>query len=285
MVKPPWLRVRLSLTPNFSFVRRLVRDLGLHTVCEQANCPNEVECWNAGTATFLILGDRCSRRCNFCAVAHGPVSLPDQGEPERVAEAVSLMELSFVVLTSVTRDDLEDGGAGHFVKTLRSIRRHKPNAIVEVLVPDFKGSETAVRDVATAKPDVLAHNVETVPRLYERVRPEADYRHSLNLFRKALHADPGIILKSGLMLGLGESPDEVRGVMEDLRESGCRLLTLGQYLQPSTTHLPVERFVTPDEFEEWRETALGMGFDGVASGPLVRSSYRAGELYLEARRR
>jgi lipoic acid synthetase len=281
--KPPWLRVRLSLSENFTFVRKLVLDLGLHTVCEQANCPNAVECWNARTATFLILGDRCSRNCNFCAVTPGPRGLPDPDEPEKISRAVRLMELSFVVLTSVTRDDLEDGGAEHFVRTLASIRCRNPQPLVEVLAPDFNGSEKAIKMLVQERPDVLGHNVETVPRLYPQVRPGADYQRSLALFNHAHEVDPSIPLKSGLMLGLGESSDEVMGVMKDLIEAGCRLLTLGQYLQPSRAHLAVDRFVTPDEFDEWREIALGLGFAGVASGPLVRSSYRARDLYLEAR--
>jgi lipoic acid synthetase len=283
--KPPWLRVRLGLNENFLFLRRLLLDLGLHTVCEQANCPNAVECWNRRTATFLILGDRCSRDCNFCAVAHGPRTLPAADEPERVSKAVSLMGLSFVVITSVTRDDLPDGGAGHFAQTVTAIRRMSPQTLVEVLVPDFKGSRQAIERVAMAAPDVLGHNVETVPRLYPAVRPGADYGRSLRLLTEARHLDGRLPLKSGLMLGLGESEGEVETVMEDLLAVGCTILTLGQYLQPTKNHVPVESFVTPEEFDEWGKKAIAMGFSGVAAAPLVRSSYHAEELYLEAKQR
>ena len=283
--KPPWLRVRLGLNENFLFLRRLLLDLGLHTVCEQANCPNAVECWNRRTATFLILGDRCSRGCNFCAVARGPQKPPEADEPERVSRAVSLMGLSFAVITSVTRDDLPDGGAGHFAETISAIRRMSPQTLVEVLVPDFKGSQQAIETVAQACPDVLGHNVETVPRLYPMVRPGADYGRSLALFDQARGLGRRPPLKSGLMLGLGESRDEVESVMDDLLAAGCTILTLGQYLQPTKDHIPVERFVTPEEFDEWGEKALAMGFSGVAAAPLVRSSYRAKELYLKAKER
>ena len=283
--KPPWLRVRLGLNENFLFLKGLLLDLGLHTVCEQANCPNAVECWNRRTATFLILGDRCSRDCNFCAVAHGPQVPPEADEPERVSKAVSLMGLSFAVITSVTRDDLPEGGAGHFAETILAIRRTSPQTLVEVLVPDFKGSQQAIERVALADPDVLGHNVETVPRLYPTVRPGADYGRSLALFDQARGLDGRLPLKSGLMLGLGESRDEVESVMDDLLAAGCTILTLGQYLQPTKDHIPVERFVTPEEFDEWREKALATGFSGVAAAPLVRSSYRARELYLKAKER
>ena len=278
MIKPPWLKVKLSLNQNFVFTKNLLLDLGLHTVCEQAHCPNTVECWNARTATFLILGDRCSRNCNFCAIAHNPQDPPESDEPKKVSKAVQMMNLAYVVITSVTRDDLIDGGADHYARTLGSIRDDSPHVLLEVLVPDFGGSEKAVDTLVRARPDVLGHNVETVPRLYHKVRPGADYSRSLALFRYARNSN--IPFKSGLMLGLGEHPSEVRRVLEDLREEGCQLLTLGQYLQPSKAHLPVDRFVTPDEFAEWQEIALRMGFAGVASGPLVRSSYKARELYL-----
>ncbi len=281
--KPSWLRVRLGLNENFLFLKRLLLDLGLHTVCEQASCPNAVECWNGRTATFLILGDRCSRDCNFCAVAHGPEGPPEADEPERVSKAVHLMGLSFVVITSVTRDDLPDGGAGHFAGTIAAIRRMSPGTLVEVLVPDFNGSQQAIERITLASPDVLGHNVETVARLYPAVRPGADYRRSLGLFAYARSLDNRIPLKSGLMLGLGESRDEVERVMEDLLAVGCTILTLGQYLQPTNGHVPVERFVLPEEFDRWRERALAKGFSGVASAPLVRSSYHAKELYLKAK--
>jgi len=283
--KPPWLRVRLSLNEDFIVVRRTLTDLRLQTVCEHANCPNIAECWNARTATFLILGERCSRNCNFCAVAHGPEDLPDPDEPFRVARAVRSMGLNFAVITSVTRDDLADGGAEHFAVTIASVRSENPGVLIEVLVPDFLGSEDAIKKLLQAKPDVLGHNVETVPTLCARVRPAADYQRSLSLFRLTRQIDPGVPLKSGIMLGLGESNDEVKAVLKDLIEAGCSLLTIGQYLQPSKEHLPVQRFVPPEEFDEWRRTALKMGFGDVASAPLVRSSYHAKELYAAAKSR
>jgi lipoyl synthase len=283
--KPDWLRVRLSLNEDFTVVRRMLADLRLQTVCEHANCPNTVECWNARTATFLILGERCTRNCNFCAVTHGPEDLPDPDEPVRVARAVRAMGLGFAVITSVTRDDLADGGAEHFAITIASVRSENPEVLIEVLVPDFLGSEDAIKKLLQAKPDVLGHNVETVPALYPRVRPAADYQRSLSLFRRAHQIDPSIPLKSGIMLGLGESTDEVKAVLEDLMEVGCTLLTVGQYLQPSEKHLPIQRFVPPQEFDEWRRTALKMGFADVASAPLVRSSYHAKDLYAAAKER
>ncbi len=279
MTKPPWLRVRLSTSDNFAFVRKLASDLGIHTVCEEAICPNAPECWNRRTATFLILGDRCTRNCNFCAVKGGPQGLPDPEEPDKVSKAVRSMDLKFVVITSVTRDDLQDGGVGHFVRTLQSCRSDNPRTLIEVLIPDFGGSVEAIERLVEARPDVVGHNLETVQRLYPRVRPGADYRRSLTLFRQAGAMNRKLPLKSGLMLGLGESEQEVRAALEDLRSAGCRLLTLGQYLQPSRDHLSVERFVAPDEFARWQNIALEMGFQGVASGPLVRSSYHAEELY------
>lgn len=279
--KPSWLRVRLSVNERSAFVRNLVLDLGLHTVCAEAHCPNAAECWGKGTATFLILGDRCTRSCGFCAVAHGPEGLPDAGEPGRVAGAVGSMGLSYVVVTSVTRDDLPDGGALHFVSTLAAIRNQNPRTLVELLVPDFQGSEHAIGSIVAARPDVLGHNMETAPRLYGMVRPGADYRRSLGLLGRAHALDPHMPLKSGLMLGLGESREEVREILEDLKRVGCTFLTLGQYLQPSAAHLPVDRFIEPQVFDEWRSIAMEMGFRGVASGPLVRSSYHARDLYNE----
>ena len=280
--KPPWLRVRLATNERFAFVRQIASDLGLHTICEEALCPNCNECWNEGTATFLILGRLCSRRCTFCAVGHGPAEAPDEAEPERVARAICAMRLSYAVITSVTRDDIPDGGAGHFVATMEAIRRVSPETLIELLVPDFQGSPEALAAVVRARPDVLGHNVETVPRLYPVVRPGADYGRSLAVLRQARQRDNGLILKSGLMLGLGESSEEVRQVLADLKEAGCDLLTLGQYLQPTGSHLPVARFVPPDEFEAWRERALEAGFSGVSSGPLVRSSFHAKFMYFEA---
>ena len=277
--KPPWLKRRIPGGATYHEVHRILQSSQLHTVCQEALCPNLGECFSRGTATFLILGDRCTRNCRFCAVAHGPVGPLDPEEPRRVAEAVEKMGLRFVVITSVTRDDLPDGGAGPFAQTITEIRRRVPGIRVEVLVPDFGGSDRALTTVVRARPNVLNHNLETIPRLYPEVRPGADYRRSLYLLTRARRLVPDIPTKSGLMLGLGESPEELRQVFGDLVEAGCRILTLGQYLQPSADHLPVVRYLPPDEFERWREVALDMGFHQAASGPFVRSSYSAGELY------
>ncbi len=277
--KPPWLKIRLGLGPDYRGVLRRLREGKLHTVCQEAHCPNQGECFSKGTATFLILGDRCTRNCGFCAVGHGPEGPPDPDEPRRVAEAALAMGLTYVVVTSVTRDDLPDGGAGHFAETIREVRKRLPEARVEVLVPDFRGSKEALRTVLNARPDVLNHNLETVPRLYPEVRPGAGYGRSLDLLNNARTLAPGVLTKSGLMLGLGEASHEVREVLRDLVSAGCVILTMGQYLQPSRGHLPVRRFIPPEEFEAWRMIALNMGFREVASGPLVRSSYHAGELY------
>lgn len=277
--KPAWLRKRLPSGPEYERIRSLVSKSRLHTVCQEAQCPNIWECFSSRTATFLILGDRCTRNCTFCAVAHQPSGPPDPDEPLRVAEAVARMELGYVVITSVTRDDLPDGGAGHFAGTIREIRQRVPSARIEVLVPDFQGSAAALQTVLTAGPDVLNHNLETVPRLYDTVRPGADYRRSLTLLAQAREHDADLPTKSGLMLGLGEKDAEVRQTLNDLRAVDCRMLTLGQYLQPSATHLPVTRFVPPEEFERWKEIASTMGFAEVASGPFVRSSYHARELF------
>jgi lipoic acid synthetase len=251
----------------------------LHTVCQEARCPNLGECFSQGTATFLILGDRCTRNCRFCAIGHGPSGPPDPEEPARVAEAVKAMGLQYVVITSVTRDDLPDGGAALFAETIRTVRKKRSEAKVEVLIPDFQGNVEALRTVVEARPDVLNHNVETVPRLYPSVRPGAVYERSIDLLSQVRVLDLSMPTKSGLMLGLGESADEVRETLQDLVDAGCRILTLGQYLQPSKEHLPVARFVPPEEFDAWKETALQMGFAEVASGPFVRSSYHAKELF------
>ena len=277
--KPPWLKRRIPSGATYQEVRRLLKDGGLHTVCEEACCPNLGECFSRGTATFLILGDRCTRNCRFCAVGHGPLGPPDPNEPQRVAEAAKAMTLKYVVITSVTRDDLPDGGSGLFAQTILALREKAPGTLVEVLIPDFQGDGEALKKVMEARPDVLNHNVETVPRLYPTVRPGAVYERSLRLLKKAGEMDPSVVTKSGLMLGLGESEDEIRRTLQDLVEAGCTMLTLGQYLQPSRDHLPVERFIPPEEFERWKETALRMGFTEVASGPFVRSSYHARELY------
>lgn len=278
--KPAWLKVRLPSGPEYESVRSLIRDGDLHTVCQEARCPNQWECFSSKTATFLILGPNCTRNCRFCAVERGAPAPPDPGEPLRVAEAAKRMGLRYVVVTSVTRDDLPDGGASLFSETIREIRAKIPGAAVEVLVPDFLGDADALRTVLDAGPEVLNHNLETVPRLYPSVRPEAIYGRSLELLRRARAFDPSLAVKSGLMLGLGESPGEIRRTLQDLLDAGCRLLTLGQYLQPSKHHVEVARFIPPEEFELWRKTALEMGFARVASGPFVRSSYHARDLVL-----
>jgi lipoic acid synthetase len=271
---PPWLRVSLSTGDRFIAVRNRIRSGNLHTVCESAACPNRNECWNAGTATFLLLGDRCTRSCRFCNIPTGVPQPVDHDEPERVALAVSAMGLSYAVVTSVTRDDLSDGGAAVFAATIRAIRRMTPDCRVEVLIPDFQGSATALNEVLAASPDVLNHNVETVPSLYRRVRPEAGYDRSLEVISQA--NKKGFVTKSGLMLGLGETLPEVRMVMEDLRKAGCDILTIGQYLRPRKDLLPVARFCHPDEFAALRQEGTAMGFRTVESAPLVRSSYHAG---------
>jgi lipoic acid synthetase len=277
--KPPWLKRRIPSGATYQEIRRLLQETHLHTVCQEACCPNLGECFSQGTATFLILGDRCTRNCRFCAVAHGPTDPPDPEEPLRVANAVDRMTLRYVVITSVTRDDLTDGGASVFAETIRKIREKRPETRVELLIPDFRGDPQSLKTILDARPDVLNHNVETVPRLYPSVRPGAIYERSIALLRSAHRMDPSIPTKSGLMLGLGEKPDEVQQVLSDLLEAGCRVLTLGQYLQPSAEHLPVEQFVPPEEFEAWRKKALDMGFREVASGPFVRSSYHAREAF------
>lgn len=275
--KPTWIRARAALGPQVVRIKSLLRAQGLATVCEEAQCPNLGECFHQGTATFMILGDRCTRRCPFCDVAHGRPAPPDPKEPERLAEAVTQLGLRYVVLTSVNRDDLRDGGAGQFAACVRAIRSRTPGVRIECLVPDFRGrEEIALAQLAgDALPDVFNHNLETVLRLYPIARPGADYRGSLRLLAAFKERHPEIPTKSGLMLGLGETWDELIAAMQDLRAHGCSMLTLGQYLQPSRAHLPVQRYWTPDEFAELRQIAEGMGFVSVASGPLVRSSYQA----------
>ncbi|MCP4693429.1 MAG: lipoyl synthase [Desulfobacterales bacterium] len=277
--KPRWLKRRIPAGGEYETVRRLLGESGLHTVCQEAQCPNLWECFTKHTATFMILGSRCTRNCRFCAVGHGPSGAPDPGEPARVAKAAHAMKLRYVVVTSVTRDDLPDGGAGIFAETIRAIRDKNPDALVEVLTPDFQGDEAALRTVLEARPDVLNHNIETVERLYPSVRPEAVYQRSLDFLRRASLWTPAILTKSGVMLGLGETDQELRRTMADLLKSGCAILTLGQYLQPTKAHLPVHRYVPPEEFERWRKIALDMGFSEAASGPFVRSSYHARESY------
>jgi lipoic acid synthetase len=276
--RPPWLKVRLRPGPEFQAVADAVRENGLHTVCSSAACPNLGECWARGTATFMIGGNRCTRRCGFCDVTTARPAPLDPGEPERVAAAVATLGLRFAVVTCVARDDLPDGGAGQMAATVRAIRRRCPGTGVEVLIADYKGREDALRSVLDAGPDVLNHNLETVERLQRRVRPAASYARSLDVLRRAGRLRPDIPTKSGLMLGLGEREAEVERALGDLREAGVGLLTLGQYLRPSPAHLAVERYVPPAEFDAWAERARALGFREVAAGPLVRSSYRAEKL-------
>ncbi|MGD8386138.1 MAG: lipoyl synthase [Desulfobacteraceae bacterium] len=280
--KPAWLRRRLPSGPEFERVRGLLKKGRLHTVCEEAQCPNLWECFSRRTATFLILGDTCTRNCRFCAVRYGKPGAADLDEPFRVTETAYRLGLHHVVVTSVTRDDLPDGGAGIFAETIRAVRDRIPGATVEVLIPDFQGDKKALEAVLAAGPHVLNHNLETVKRLYGTVRPEAGYARSLTLLSRVGEMTPHIPAKSGLMLGLGETPEEVQKALEDLQRAGCCMVTIGQYLQPSKKHLPVERFVPPEEFDMWKEKGLAMGFRAVASGPFVRSSYRAAELYRTA---
>lgn len=275
--RPDWLKVRVPLGERFSDLKRLIDGQGLHTVCEEARCPNMAECWNAGTATFMILGNVCTRSCGFCAVKTGRPEGLDLQEPFRVAEAIRTMGVRHAVITSVNRDELPDGGAAVFADTIRQARLVNPSITVEVLIPDFRGVAWALEIVMAAKPDILNHNTETVPRLYMNVRPQAKYERTLELLKRARGG--GMVTKSGLMLGLGETMEEVLEVMKDLFAAGCQILTLGQYLQPTKDHLPVERYVHPDEFRRLKGKGISMGFRHVESGPLVRSSYHA-----EARR-
>jgi len=276
--RPPWLRVRFPGGPNHQELMRIMRTLDLHTVCESARCPNMGECWEHRTATFMILGNVCTRACGFCSVPSGrPLGPPDEGEPERVAEAVRRMGLQYAVVTSVNRDDEADGGAHIFARTIAEIRRAVPGCKVEVLIPDFRGDWQALETVVAARPDVLNHNMETVPRLYRQVRKGAVYERSLELLRRAREQAPEMPTKTGMMLGLGETREEVLAAMRDISAQGAAILTLGQYLQPTPEHLPVMRYVHPDEFAEFRSAGLAMGFRHVESGPLVRSSYHAFE--------
>jgi lipoic acid synthetase len=273
--KPEWLKARVPGGENYSRLKNLIDQRKLHTVCEEARCPNMGECWNAGTATFMILGDVCTRSCGFCAVKTGRPEFLDKDEPRRVGEAVATMNLRHAVITSVNRDELFDGGAQIFADTIFEIRQRVPNCRIEVLIPDFQGSEFALNIVLDAQPDILNHNTETVPRLYRTVRPQAHYNRSLELLDRAKRR--GFRTKSGLMLGLGETTEEVIDTMSDLRAVECDILTIGQYLQPTKEHLPVQRYVHPDEFNMLKERGLEMGFRYVESGPLVRSSYHAAE--------
>jgi lipoic acid synthetase len=270
---PPWFKVRLDAGPAYRDLRKILDGLGLHTICEEARCPNQWECWNNRTATFLILGDICTRRCHYCSVTTGKPLPIDQDEPLRVAQAVRAMGLRHAVITSVNRDELEDGGASVFAETIRQIRLQNPSCTIEVLIPDFEGNETALRTVVTEQPNILNHNIETVPRLFPAIRPQGKYQRSIELLDRAKRI--GMTTKSGLIVGMGETEDEIRQVMCELRSVGCDILTIGQYLQPTTQHLPVARFYHPDEFAVFKEEGLALGFRHVESGPLVRSSYHA----------
>ncbi|HEY9772782.1 MAG TPA: lipoyl synthase [Planktothrix sp.] len=273
--KPDWLKVTLPTGAPYQRIKNLLDEHELHTVCESAACPNRGECWSKGTATFMILGNICTRSCGFCNVITGRPTELDLDEPRRVADAIAKLDLSYAVITSVNRDELEDGGASVWAETILQVRERNPKTSIEVLIPDFCGNWDALQTVIDARPDVLNHNIETVPRLYLPVRPQGKYERSLELLRRA--KDAGLTTKSGLMMGLGETDDEVRQVMRDWRAASCDLVTLGQYMQPTPQHLPVDRWVTPDTFKQLHEEGMAMGFTNVFSGPLVRSSYHAGE--------
>jgi lipoic acid synthetase len=277
--KPPWLKKRIPPFQDLQKIKSILTETNLHTVCEEARCPNLGECFSQGTATILILGRICTRDCGFCAVEHGVPAPLDEAEPEHVAQAVKRMGLRYVVITSVTRDDLSDGGASHFAKTIQAIRALDPMIRVEVLIPDFKGDVDCLDKVLRESPDVLNHNIETIPRLYPVVRPEADYKRSLILLKKSKESYPYVHTKSGFMLGLGEAKQEVLNTLRDLREVGCDFLTIGQYLQPHTNRLPVVRYIPPEEFEAYRKIGEGMGFKMVSSGPFVRSSFHASQMF------
>ena len=279
--KPDWLRIRLGDPTNQNHLLKLILGLNLHTVCQEAKCPNIFECWSDRTATFMLGGDICTRHCGFCAVGKGSPGALDSEEPRHVAEAVQHLNLAHTVITSVNRDDLADGGAAHWAATIREVRALNPECKVEVLIPDFNGDEDALNTVLDAEPDVLNHNTETIARLYRRVRPDADYQQSLTLLKRAARRRdselPEMLTKSGIMVGLGEEFDEVVELMKDLRSVSCDIMTIGQYLQPHARRLPVERYVTPEEFDRWRDIGMSMGFKHVQSSPLTRSSYHARE--------
>ncbi|MSQ77132.1 MAG: lipoyl synthase [Nitrospiraceae bacterium] len=272
---PPWFKVRLQQGPDYRDIRQVVDDLGLHTICEEARCPNIWECWNNRTATFLILGDICTRRCHYCSVTTGKPLAVDYDEPLRVAQAVQAMRLKHAVITSVNRDELDDGGASVFTETIRQIRRLNQACTVEVLIPDFEGSESALQTVTAERPEILNHNIETVERLFPDIRPQGKYQRSIALLGRAKHM--GMTTKSGLILGMGETTDEIRQVMQDLRAANCEILTIGQYLQPTRHHLPVSRYYHPDEFAAFKTEGLALGFSHVEASPLARSSYHAAQ--------
>ena len=273
--RPEWLKVRLPMGPQVEELRRLMRAKSLHTVCEEAHCPNMAECWGAGTATFMILGDTCTRSCGFCAVKSGKPNEIDLAEPAHVGDAVARMGVKHAVVTSVNRDELADGGARVFAETIREIRRQSPGTSIEVLIPDFRGVLEALDTVLAERPEIVDHNVETVPRLYARVRPQARFERSLEVLRRTKERAPTLVCKTGIMVGLGETKAEVVDTMRAIAEQGTDVLTIGQYLRPSPEHLPIERYWTPTEFVAFRDIGMTMGFDHIESGPLVRSSYHA----------
>ena len=274
---PPWIRARIPAGPNYADLKAMMHDLELHSVCEEARCPNIGECWENRTATFMILGDVCTRRCMFCAVTKGKPTEVDRDEPRRIGEAVAYLKLKHVVITSVNRDDQVDGGASIFAACIQEARANNPDCTVEVLIPDLEGNWDALAVILHAKPDVLNHNTETVPRLYRRARPLADYDRSLDLLRISKEVDGTILTKSGLMVGLGEKDSELLQTMQDIRQSNCDILTIGQYLAPTSRHLPIQKYYTPEEFKALKTAGMDMGYRHVESGPLVRSSYHAGE--------
>ncbi len=275
--KPKWLRMKIQGGENLNYVQKVLESYHLNTVCEEANCPNRMECFSSKTATFMILGSKCTRNCTFCDITSGLPDMVDSAEPEHIADAVEALGLKYIVITSVTRDDLPDGGSMHFAKVIKAVRERTPDAAVEVLIPDFKGNENALQTVINAEPVIINHNIETVPRLYSEVRPQAVYQRSLELLKRVKERST-LYSKSGIMVGLGEKYDEVVECLHDLREVNCDFLTIGQYLAPSKKHHSVVEYVHPDIFKKYREEAIKMGFKGVASGPLVRSSYKAHEM-------
>ena len=284
LAKPQWLKIKLTTTDNFSNIKQTIKQHSLHTVCESAHCPNISECWNTGTATFILMGDTCTRACKFCAIKTGnPMKKLDADEPKKLAKALAEIKLfDYAVLTSVNRDDLEDGGAGHFAECIKEIKKEYPEIIVEVLIPDFKGNLDALRKIVDAKPEVIAHNVETVERLQKKVRDvRANYNQSLSVLENAKKLNPKIYTKSSIMLGLGETDEEVTQAMKDLRAINVGILTIGQYLRPTDWHIPVSEFVEPQKFEYFKQKALELGFLFCASGPFVRSSYKAGEMFVK----
>jgi len=275
--KPEWLRIPFAENPNRKLVEEILKKLNLNTVCHEANCPNYIECFSCKTATFMILGTNCTRDCRFCNVSNGPPQPVDPHEPEMIAQAVKELGLEYAVITSVTRDDLNDGGAEHFARVIRAIKKTSPTAAVEVLIPDLGGNVEALKIITDSLPDVISHNMETVAPLYQQVRPQAQYQRSLDVLENIKKLNPKIRSKTGIMLGLGEAEEEVFMLFDDLRSVGCELLTIGQYLAPSKEHFPIQEYIHPDQFEQYGEAARRKGFDFVASAPFVRSSYRAGD--------